>query len=64
MTSEIHAGTRRSPVGVNKQLTGQEQREDAVVKVSAWYHPFDWRDLLLFTMPVATIVFAVFWEAE
>lgn len=42
----------------------QEQREGATVKASAWYHPFDWRDLLLFAMPVATIVLAMFWEAE
>lgn len=64
MTGEIHSGTRRSPVEANKQLAGEKQREDAAVKVSAWHHPFDWRDLLLFMMPVATIAFAMFWEAE
>ena len=64
MTGDIHAGTQRSPVEVNKLLTGQEQREDAPVKASAWYHPFDRWDLLLFLMPVATIVFAMLWEVE
>jgi hypothetical protein len=64
MTGEIHAGTRHSPVEVSKQLTGQEQRKNKAVKASAWYHPFDRWDLLLFMMPVATIVFAMFWEAE
>mgnify|MGYP003575132032 FL=1 len=56
MTGEVDAATRRAPVGVNEQLTGQEQRQDAAVKANAWYHPFDWWDLLLLIVPIAIIV--------
>jgi len=45
-------------------LTGQEQREDAAAKTGVRRHPFDWWDLLLIMMPVATIVLAMWLEAE
>ena len=47
-----------------QQFAGQGQRENAATKVDARNRPFGWWDLLLFVMPIATIVFAMFWEAE
>jgi hypothetical protein len=64
MTGDLDAGARRALMEVNKQVADQGQREDAAGKASAWYHPFDWRDLLLFMMPVTAIVIAMFWGAE
>jgi hypothetical protein len=49
---------------VNKQFAYEQQREDAAAKMDMRNHPFDWWDLLLFAMPIAAIVFAMFWEAE
>jgi hypothetical protein len=65
MTSHCHA-----PVELTKQFdvekpgAAQEQQEDAAVKMDVRHHPFDWWDLLLFMVPVATIVFAMWCEAE
>lgn len=65
MTGNLDAGSQQAlVVEVNKQFTGQEQREDATAKVDVRNHPFDWWDLLLIAMPIATIAFAMFSEAE
>lgn len=64
MTGCLDAGTRRAPGEVNKQFADQRQREDAPTKADVRNHPFGWWDLLLFALPMTTIVFAIFWEAE
>jgi len=64
MTGNLDAGARRVPLEVNKQVADQGQREDAAAKVDVRNYPFNWWDLLLFMMPIATIAFAMFWEAE
>lgn len=64
MTGGLDAGARRALREVNKQLPDQGQREDAAANVDVRNHPFDWWDLFLFVMPIAIIVFAMFWEAE
>jgi hypothetical protein len=65
MAGNLDAGSQQAlVVEVNKQFTGQEQQEDAGAKVDVRHHPFDWWDLLVFMMPVATIVFAMWFEAE
>jgi hypothetical protein len=64
MTSDLDAGARRALIEVNKEVADQQQREDAAAKVDVRNHPFDWWDLFLFVMPIATIVFAMFSEAE
>lgn len=47
----------------NKQVADQGPREDAAATVDVRNHPFDWWDLLLIMMPVATVAFTMFWEA-
>ena len=64
MTGDLDAGARRALMEVNKQFADQGQREGAAAKVNVRNHPFDWWDLLLFVMPIATTVFVIFWEAE
>lgn len=49
---------------VEKPRAAQVQREDAAAEMDVRHYPFDWWDFLLFMMPVATIVFAMFSEAE
>ena len=51
----------RALTEVSKPFADQGQREGAAAKVDVRSHPFDWWDLLLFAMPIATIVFAMFW---
>ena len=38
--------------------------EDAPKKANVRNHPFDWWDLFVLALPMTTIVFAIFWEAE
>jgi hypothetical protein len=64
MTGDLDGEARPTLVEVNKQVADQGRREDAAAKVNVRNHPFDWWDLLLFAMPIATIVFAMFSEAE
>jgi hypothetical protein len=64
MTGNRNAGARRALTEVSKPFADQGQREGAAAKVDVRSHSFDWWDLLLFAMPIATIVFAMFWEAE
>jgi hypothetical protein len=51
-------------VELNKQFADQRQRENAAGNADVRNHPFDWSDVLLIVMPVATMVFAMFWAAE
>jgi hypothetical protein len=64
MTGDLDAGARQALVEVNGQVADQGQRDDAAAKAGAWYHPFDWRDLLLLVMPVTATVIAMLWQAE
>ena len=64
MTGGLDAGARRALTEVSKQLADQGQRNDATATADVRNHPFDWWDLLLFVMPIATIVFTQFWEAQ
>jgi hypothetical protein len=64
MTGNVNAGARRALTEVGKPFADQGQREGAAAKVDVRSHSFDWWDLLLFAMPIATIVFAMYWEAE
>jgi hypothetical protein len=64
MTGDLDAGARRALIEANKQFADQQQREDAAAKVHVRNHPFDWWDLFLFAMPIATIVFAMWSESE
>src|SRR5262245_26556046 len=62
MTGDPDAGARQAPADVNKQFTKQEQRKDAAAKMNAWYHPFNWWDLLLFMTPIAIIALSMWWD--
>ena len=65
MAGNLDAGSQQAfVVEVKKQFNGQEQQEDAAAKTDVRHHPFDWWDLLLFMIPVATIVFAMWSEAD
>jgi SHS2 domain-containing protein len=64
MTGELDAGARRALMEVNKEVADQQRREGTVAKMDMRNHPFDWWDLLLFVMPIASIVFVMFSEAE
>lgn len=63
MTGDRDAGARRALMEVDKQSADQGQRGDAAAKINAWLHPFDWQDLLLITIPIATTVLTMWWDA-
>ncbi|MGD9714303.1 MAG: hypothetical protein AB7V46_19905 [Thermomicrobiales bacterium] len=65
MTGDRDPGARQALLEVSQQHSAiQGQREDAAADVAVPNHPFNWWDLLLVVMPVATIVFAMLWGTE
>ena len=64
MTGDPDAGPRQTPAEVNKQFTEHEQRENSAAKTQVRYHPFDWRDFLLFMLPIAIIALAMWRDAQ
>ena len=56
-------------VELNKQAAvqavraDQAQEKDAAPESNDRRHPFDWWDFVLFTMPIATVVLTMCWDA-
>lgn len=66
MTGNLEAGSQQAPVEMGMQFTGREKGKDAPAeaKVNPWYHPFDWWDFVLLFVPIAIIVFSMWWDAK
>lgn len=66
----------RAPLELAKQFNVEEQRADqeqeveqtqqadTALKMEVARHPFDWKDFLLFVIPIAIIVLGIWREAS
>jgi hypothetical protein len=50
-------------VELTKQFAVEEQREDGALEMDVPRNPFDWKDYLLFMIPIVIIAFAM-WDAS
>ena len=60
MTGNLEARSQQAHAETKKHLSGQAQGDDTLKAVP---HPFDRRDLILIAVPIAIVVFGLWWEA-